>query len=557
VIPGNSHACRNLAAFASIVFLAAQIWLCIRPATGVQPAGREFLGFAHLPTDHYAYTMYAEQTRADGAILTKNLFTTAPQDGRFLMIGLVAAGAIESIIPLPGPIVWHTLRILVLALFCLLLWHLCLAVFDRPGRALAAQIFVLFSGGIDWLIRPLLYQWLSTSGYAWANFLDNPWNFNIFYASTNLVWAIPTTVITALVLFQIRNRQSLPKNRFALHLSGFISGLGFAVLWFLHPYSAMVWGLAVVVSVFVPNQTGRPYLPALGQSLFNNLAALTGPLTVAAFIIWSSEDPVAAASNAQTGLWKLNYPVFLYPIVYGPWVALPFFLIHRNHEKAAALKPGGSWLVIWLAAAFALTLNPFVTGAKFQSSIFIPLALLEMAGLYAVLDRLAARKQTRNDNKNKMFNVTAIATFLLVTSGNSIAGLAVDVTPESSRFAATASTEHLAALEFLRNQPSGGILCDPWEGMIVPWKTGKPVFAGQWFLSTRYNEKADLVKWFFSGGGKPEQIAGFLNSAGISYVMYGPREAAFGPMPQIEGLTRIYRQADREIWQFKGNAAAQ
>jgi hypothetical protein len=39
--------------------------------------------------------------------------------------------------------------------------------------------------------------------------------------------------------------------------------------------------------------------------------------------------------------------------------------------------------------------------------------------------------------------------------------------------------------------------------------------------------------------------------------MYGPREAAFGPMPQIEGLTRIYRQADREIWQFKGNAAAQ
>lgn len=550
MISGRRHP--NPAIIVSIIFLVAQVWLCVRPMLYEREPGAQYLGFPHLPTDHYAYMMYAGQTERDGAILTKNMFTTSPQEGRFLMIGLAAAGAFEALVPLADPVVWHALRIIVLALFCLVLWKLCSELFDDRWKAAAAHAFVLFSGGLDWIVRPLAREWFAETGAPWANFLDNPWNFNVFYASTNLVWAIPMTIVATAFLYEIRlsrafagNDQDAPDAAltagFRMYLRGLVRGLVFAVLWFIHPYTAIVWGGVVLTSTFLP-----PPGVGLSRSLLTNLPAAVGPALVAAFIVWSQQDPVVAASNAQTGLWKLNYPAYIYPIVYGPWLLLPLVLfLKRGSVDRQSLR----WLVIWFTAGLAMTLNPFVTGAKFQFSFFIPLALLEMAGLFALTDWLAKARPAAS------WKIPVVLAVIALASINTAAGLVSDINPPATRTAATATADHLRQLDILGTLPDGGVLCDPYEGMLVPWKSGKPVFVGQWFLSTRFMEKADLVRWFYSGAATPEQLAGFLNITGIRWVLYGPREKAAGTIPPLDGLTLKSEVSGRQIWEWKGRAA--
>jgi len=521
---------RNAAALVSVIFLLCQAWLYVGPLLRENGPDRVHLGFPHIPTDHYAYMMYASQTVRDGSLLTDNMFTTAPQDGRFLMLGLAAAGAVESIVNLPSHVVWHSLRILVLAVFCVLLFRLCLAVFHEGHKALAAHAFVLFSGGLDWILRPLAGEWFAATGAPWSNILHNPWNFSVFWAATNLVWAIPLTIVTAAILVEIRG----PGRPL---LRGLARGLVFAVLWFIHPYTALVWGLIVAGAVLLPGRgTG------LWRSIVDNLPAALGPALVGIFLQWSQQDPVVAASNAQTALWKLSYPVYLWPLVYGPWLFLPLALFFARYRQGLS---GLRWLLLWLGAGCLMTANPLVTGAKFQVAFAIPLALLEAAALLALAGRLSEAGRSRT-----LYRLL-VAVAILIVSQNSLSGLILDVNTPESRAAATTTNGHIEQLEALAGLPDGGVLCDPFEGMLVPWKAGKAVFVGQWFLSTRYMEKAELVRWFFSEGVPRDRLAGFLNTARIRWILYGPAERRLGSMPTIPGLVPVATLGDRQIWEWK------
>ncbi|HOA14030.1 MAG TPA: hypothetical protein PLB35_08780 [Myxococcota bacterium] len=554
---------RNIALALSATFIIAQAWICAAPLAGTHDSSSSFLGFRHLPTDHFAYMMYSTQTARDGSLLTKNLFTTARQDGRFLMVGLVIAGAVRGITGLPDPVVWHGLRLLVLAAFCLVLWKLVQAVFKEGRKAVAAHAFVLFAGGLDWLVRPFFRDRMASTGLDWVNFIDNPWNFSVFWASTNLVWAIPMTLITLMILLEIRwLEQAAVKNadrsaelariraqtgdhrvgsmdtvsKPADFLPGVVRGMVFAALWFIHPYSAIVWGLLVAVAVVVP-----PMGTSLKRSLFINLPALAGPALVAVFITWSQQDPVVAASNAQTGLWKLGYPPIIYPIVYGPWMLLPLGLVMRRNTIDRHVM---RWLLLWFVTGFAMMANPFVTGVKFQFSFLVPFLILQIAGLFALVQRRQAA------GGRTSWPGGAIAAFVVLASLNSAAGLVLDVNPTATRTAARAGKDHLALLKELETLPDGGVLCDPFDAQIVPWKAGKPVFVGQWFLSTRYQEKAALVRWFYSDEPDEARTAGFLNNAGIRWILYGPREMQLGKMPRADGLRLVRQIAGRQIWEW-------
>lgn len=554
---------RNIALALSATFILAQAWICVAPLVTNRDSNSSFLGFRHLPTDHFAYMMYSTQTARDGAVLTRNQFTTARQDGRFLMIGLVLAGAVKGVTGLPDAVVWHGLRLMVLAAFCLVLWKLVLVVFKEGRKAVAAHAYVLFAGGLDWLIRPIFRDRLASTGLDWVNFIDNPWNFSVFWASANLVWAIPMTLITLMVLLEIKwldqaARRSADRSaelarirastgdhrvgsmdtlsRPADFLPGLIRGGVFAALWFLHPYSAIVWGLLVVVAVVVP-----PVGTSLKRSVFINLPAIVGPALVALFVTWSQQDPVVASSNAQTGLWKLGYPPMIYPIVYGPWMLLPLGLL--AYRKTID-RPAMRWLLLWFVTGFAMTLNPLVTGAKFQFSFLVPFLILQIAGLFALVQKKQS-EGTRAAWPNR-----AVAAFVLLASLNSAAGLILDVNPPATRAVARADRDHLAILKELDALEDGGVLCDPFDAQLVPWKSGKPVFVGQWFLSTRYQEKAGLVRWFFSDEPDPARVAGFLNNAGIRWIVYGPREMLLGKMPKADGLRLVRQAAGRQIWEW-------
>lgn len=518
-----------LAAVALTAFaVAAQAWIAWRDASHV-PAGRIALPYPHVPTDHYAYAMVTEQARAGGGLLHRNLFTTAPQDGRFLMLGLTATGWLSELLGLEDGAAWHGLRLLFMVLLAAVLWLLCRRLWPAsPPRALSGFAAVLLAGGLDFAIRrAVLAGWVEAPAPDWWG--ENPWNYSVFWTCSLATWTLPLAGFIALVLAEV-GRPVPPGGSPARSI---VRGLGFAALWSVHPYSAIGYGFLAAGATVMDIARAGPSGP--WRRLAAAAPAAAGVAAVAAWIAWSGEDQVAAASSGQVFSWKAMTPWYLYPVAYGPLSLLSLAGLGRDSPG----ERGFAFVTGWLLAALACSFNPFVTAAKFQFLVTVPLVLLAVRGAWRLLDRLAPRTGGR-----------WMAIGVAFASAGVVDGVVSDWRDEETRLAASASPELLAALDDLRVLPEGGVLCDPTDGMLVPWKARKPVFVGHWFLSTRFYEKADLVRWFFAGPATPAQREGFLREAGIRYILYGPRERRLGPMPLVPGLVRRGGPEDHQVWEW-------
>ncbi len=525
------RAARLLAA----LFLVSQVAILVPPACSVNP-GRVSLGFPHIPTDHVQYQAFSVQTRDEGRLLTRNPYTTEPQEGRFLLVGLAAAGVLAKW--LPDAVAWHALRLIGLALLAWVLWGMASRLF--PGRrAVVAFAALLFTGGLQWAVR------IGVGVGAWEapglnSWLENPWNFSLFWTGAISQWVLPLTVLIAALLLEMDQDppgiQALPR--------GLLRAAAFALLWFLHPYTAMAYGALLAAFVVVPQRSPEPWAARVRRAAWGALPVLVAAAAVLAYVVWATEDPVYASSSAQTRLWKLAYPLWLAPLVYGPQILLALAGLgpDREHES------GFVRVQVWLAVVALLSLNTVVTGAKFQYLVFVPLVLLEVRGLYRLLDRcptLAGRLRP-----------WIIAAVLGLASADSVAGIVRDFRDESTRAASEADPAALAAIEALRGLPDGGVLCEPSVGLLVPWKAGKTVFVGHWFLSTRFAEKADLVRWFLGGSPGSEPRLEFLRNAHIRYVLRGPHREGPDPLVGVPGLVVRWSKSGWEIYEFVEQEAA-
>ncbi|MBM4394388.1 MAG: hypothetical protein FJ087_01705 [Deltaproteobacteria bacterium] len=511
---------RNAALLLAALAVAAQAWIGVRDAGDV-PEGSAGLGFPHVPTDHHVYMMITEQARENGGLFHRNLSTTEPQDGRFLMLGLTATGRLAEALSLSDATAWHGVRLAIFAALAAVLWSLCRALWRDPGRALSGFAAVLLGGGLDWALRRAIRAgWMTEPGPDWWG--ANPWNYSVFWTGSLATWTLPLLLFSALVLLEVAHPAAdSPPGRRPLRAA--VRGLGVAAMWAVHPYSAITYG-ALAAAATVAFRRVLAAAPILG-----------GLAAVAAHALWAREDPVYAATSDQAFRWKAMTPWHLYPVAYGPWALLALAGLGRDRDG----ERGFAWVRGWLAIAIALSFNPVVTAAKFQFLVTVPLFLLAVRGAWRLADRFAPRR-----------GPWLVAAGVAVAALGAIDGIAADWRNEPNRVAASARPELLAALDDLRQRPDGGVLCDPADGAIVPWKTGKPVFVGHWFLSTRFAEKADLVRFFFAGPATPPQRAGMLRAARIRYVLYGPRERRLGSMPQVPGLSRVGGPESHQVWEF-------
>ena len=514
-----------------------------------------------------------------------NAFTTQPHDARFLMIGLTAAGWIERLTGLPDAIVWHGLRLAAAALLVFLAWRLCRTLFATRRDARIAYAFLLFAGGIDWLY-PRLYTHLVQGVPSATGWGENPWNYSVFWMGCILTWVLPLLLVLVVVAWAIRDarplaakdaphdalpRDAVPRKAASpdaeppaissasptspasprrpllapddrLPLWG---GLLFAGTFALHPYTAL--GLGVLLAVVLAMRAFRRGVPrkaAIARLSRDALLALPGPVLVGTFLLWSSSDPVVDATNRQTALWMAFTPLYLFPIVYGPQVVLAAFGLGRDREGDG--ERGFAVVQAWAAVGLVLSLNPFIAGTKFQAFFTPALLLLEARGLL----RVARWAATRVPGPADVLRRAVLPAVVALCSVNGALGLAWDDRDDASRQANESDASELGALDALRALPAGGVLSDPQTGMKVPWKGSKTVFVGQWFLSTRYYEKADLVRWFFAGPATADQRQGLLRNAGIRYVLHGPREAAMGPVPEVPGLVLAWHDGPWSIWEW-------
>lgn len=540
------------ALFLGTLFLAAQAWVVVLPGLDV-PAGTVDLGIPFLPTDHAQYQMVAQQARYGGGVFHENLYTTESQDGRFLMLGLTAVGWLQRLVPLPDKLAWNGLRLVAVAALALVLWFLCWALFLHRGRALIAFAALLFAGGLDAVARGLAGAGV-LGQYTPDSWMANPWNFSLFWTSVVATWVWPLGVIASMVLLEVRYPIELTavkggntdQNSRRIMGRSLLRGLAFALLWMVHPYSAMAWGVLVAWASLVPVPGQGPLFIRILERVRFSLPAILGPLLVLVYILWSRQDPVYAASSDQVRLWHLWYLPHLWLPAYGPQILLSFvgLLPERLMGGDREGNDGFAWIKAWALVALVLSCNPVVTGAKFQFLAIVPLGLLAARGAFLAWDRFVP------SHPRPWIPALASLIAIAVLSTSSVSGLIADIRDEPNREASRTTEAEVTALAALRELPEGGVLCHPGTGLLVPWKAGKPVFVGHWFLSTRYQEKAFLVKWFHDGHALQDQRRSFLRHAGIRWILHGPREAAFGPVPDLEGLVQTWNSGDWSIFEF-------
>jgi len=511
------------------LFLLAEAWQALLPILRHPDA----LPYPHLPTDHAAYLSFVRQGAEGAGPWSRNLFTTEPQDGRFLMLTLTAVGWLVGVLGLPVPWAWHLLRLAGLAGVAWSLWRLCRRLFPSRGQGLFAFALLLLGGGLDAWARggASLGLWADPGLSSWAR---NPWNFSLFWSGAVLVWVFPLWVLLAWLDREVRS-EGVPGPGTWLWRGGL-----FVLLFAMHPYTAIFQGLLVAWAALKDLPRALRASP-LGE-VARRLPVLLGPALAGLYLLWARGDPVYRWSTDQVGLWRLSYPPYLWALACGPQVLLALAGLGRDREG----ERGFGWIQAWALLGVLATANPLVTGAKFQPLLIVPLGLLAARGAIRLAGRLGIRGRT-----------VAAALLVLASSTSFWAGLASDFRDPATREVLRPLPGEREAWEALVEMPEGGVLCLPRTALWVPGQTGQPVFVGQWFLSTRFGEKERLVRWFYRGPATEEQRRGLLEAANIRYLLHGPREReALGEVPAVAGVRERWRgPGGWSIWEVPGEAA--
>lgn len=509
----------RLPAWLALVFLAGEAWQALGPI--LQDPGA--LPYPYLPTDHAAYLSFVRQGIEGGGPWSRNLFTTEAQDGRFLMGTLTAVGWLTRATGLPVPWAWHLIRWIGVAAVVGALGSLVRGLWPTRGARVFAFGLLLFAGGLDfWALGGAsLGLWGDPGLSSWAR---NPWNFSLFWAGANLVWVWPLAVVLAWLGWEARQDRD-PGPGTWLGRGGI-----FALLFAMHPYTAVFQGL--LVAFLALRDLPREVRGAGAAALVRRAPVILGPLLVGLYLLWARGDVVYRWSTDQVGLWRLSYPPYLWPLACGPQVLLALAGLGRDREGERGFGLVQAWALMGVLA----TANPWITGAKFQPLLIVPLGLLTARGAIRVAGRLGLGHRGR----------MAAATVLVLASSSSFwAGLVRDFRDPGTRAVLKPLPGEREAWEALRSMPEGGVLCLPRTALWVPGQTGRPVFVGQWFLSTRFGEKDRLVRWFYRGPATEAQRRGLLEAARVRYLLHGPREReALGEVPAVPGV--------RQRWQGPG-----
>jgi len=499
------------------------------------PPDRIFLGFRYMPIDHYQYAAFIRQAQDGGGLLMRNPFANEPQSGVFVLPLFWALGKLARLTGSSILVWWEILRLAAGALYILAFWHLSGLHFREPRHRTLATLLFSLGGGLDWIILAL-----HSAGLPGLETLLYPsryhWNWSTFGSMLMPNWIVPAMLLTVAVKAACGSGRRRDLALLAL----------LPLLWFVHPYSAMVGYLAFALLPLVPLVVASGRLAPMPWARFRAhmrvaLPALLSFILVAPYLLWARSDLVFRLSSERGATWTETFSPWWYVQAYGLILPLAWFGL-RAMIKESSLQV--DLLFSWLAAAFILSINPLYAGVKFQYLVFPPLALLAMRGLLELHANLPLARKLASSRAT----MTGLAGALCLNS------LLIPIkdfsfTPHASNI--FASAEDLAAMKWLDGQPDGIVLSPLRAGGRIPWLAGKVVFVGHWFLTPDYDAKLAKAKMFFSQWVPLRTRAAILQESRARYVYFCPDEVPEGFDASGLPLTRIYQAGQHAIYEVR------
>ncbi len=465
------------------------------------PDGTAVLNIGYNPRDFLSYLAFIRQAASDGTFLWHDVFTTEPHEPRFILLFHWILGAISGVSGASPTTVLEMSRVpLTFAFFGVLWWFLRPLVPGSRDR-LATCAVIGLSGGIEGLVRLFIAD--VPAAFNPALILQSTWplfGWNTFQVLYNPLW------IAALTIFLVVLRP-------ILHPSGPQGwaeltqvAVGFFILYWVHPYSAIVVLAIVLTSPIVELLFDQP----VNWRKYARVAgALTGALAVIGPIAWwQSQDAVYRAASGNV-FGSLQLPVFWYPLTLG---AVGIVAVRGARLLFASRDPHRFAIASWIVAVVLLHTSPLLNGYHFILYLHLPLCICAAPEVLKIFTSI------RDSHRAARLKALGLLAALFVGFGLSTVEAVSDVRQRNLVPAA-----YREIVTSLATRPSGNALVPPALGNILPAYTGHRVWVGHWFLTPNYTEKTAQYRAMASGS-VPADLRSVVSGQQIRYLVW-PRDA--------------------------------
>lgn len=478
---------------AIVAFLRALPYL---RATSLSTAtGETILRVGYLPQDFLSYIAFIRQTAEQGHFLLHDPFTTDPHDPRFILVFHWALGSVVRWTGADPTLVLELSRVPLTFLFFAVLWWFLKPILEDPKQRFWACLLVGLSGGIEGLLKPLTFL---LSPFVSTRFTEATWHmygWNTFQSLYNPLW------IAGLTLALVVLRPVLQSGGLRGWRDVALVGLGFPLLYFVHPYSALVVA-AVVVAVPIVQWILRQ---SVATRAHVSVAAALAPglALVAAIGYWQSLDPVYRASAGNV-FGTLSLAVFWYPLTLG---AVGVFALRGSQTWARQAHPYRLALWSWIGAVVFLHTSPVINGYHFLFHLHLPLCICAAPAVAGLVERARA---SRSHRRTAFFWMLALFVNGPLVTAESIG----DIARRNVR-----SDSYRAIIDKLATLPPGNVFAPPELGNVLPAYTEHRVWVGHWFLTPSFHTKSATYDRLASDEHATQQLIELMDREAIRYVV--------------------------------------
>ncbi|MAR08523.1 MAG: hypothetical protein CL681_10660 [Blastopirellula sp.] len=471
------------------------------------PDGQTVLQASYMPPDVLSYQAFIRQASETSSILLANPYTLDPQHGRYILLLHSGLGFLSAASGVSATWLWELSRLPLSCLFLLTLWWFLKPILPARNDRIWACVLVGLSGGVEGIMKLVADRLPAFFSNHFAQATWHLYGWNTFEVLANPMW------IAGLTLLLVVLKPLLQPDGLRNVLDQVQVGMGFLLLFYVHPYSALVvltvaGALAVADWIFTRRLQLDKQLPIL--------RALCLPFVVIAIIsTWQSQD-VVYRQTAGNVFGTLQLSVFWYPFTLG---FVGVLALRGAQRWTQTQHPYRFSLLAWIAAVIFMHTSPVLNGYHFVMYLHLPLCILAAPVLRQQLQEVrgSATPGTRIWKRMVAYG-TLLLTFV------SFALVTIEATADIRRNNLRPA-EYEQIISELQALPAGRLLADHELGSIVPTYTSHQVYVGHWFLSPDFLAKRERYAKLTSDAQYAPELARLVAEQQIDYLLV-PRQQA-------------------------------
>lgn len=466
-----------------------------------------FTGIYFNPDDGYSYLAKMRQGWRGEWLFTLP-YTQNPGPGAFIFVYYIALGHLARWFSLSVPLVYQGARFINGVLFLFAAHHLISRFIVDPASRRRVWLAFSVSSGFGWFA---MTAWGYKTGDLW---IAEAIPFLTLFSNAHfpLAWALlllllgdtlpslapPASARHLTRIFVLTTVLAQVQPMVLLNLGLILGGLTLGRWILQRRWTADEWKIGVTTAVAA--------LPWLLHAQW-----VTGTTTTLAS--WSAQNLTPSPPLGDT---LLSGGLLLVLALPGLATAL-----RRRTENDLVLA---GWFLLNAAALYA----PFALQRRLSLGVWMPMTLLAWSGWR---ETIAPRV---SEPMRRISMPLGVATLVLSNALLLAATVGAVYVRDPHLFM---SRGEAAAIDWLREHGRGKVvLAAPGLALFIPALSDARVLYGHPFETVGAAERRQAVESFFEGKGDP---AAFVASERIDLIIYGPREAALGSMPQLPGWRRV------------------